>query len=107
MKYCRIKKEKDYKKIFAKGKRAYSPSLTVIYRKAEKNGMGICIGKKYGKAVVRNRIKRLIRAAFYPEAEKLNFYNVLIIPKIAEEYSFEVFSKDMKSIFRREKLYKD
>ena len=64
MKYLRLKKQADFQRLFNKGKRASSPSLTILYRPAEKMTMGISIGKKHGKSVRRNRIKRLLREAF-------------------------------------------
>lgn len=106
MNYVKIKKNKDYQKLFQKGKRAFSSSLTILYEKSNKTGMGICIGKKYGKSVQRNRIKRLLRAAFYPEADKIKDVNVLLLPKVAEEYSFETFQRDIQYLFKKEKLYK-
>lgn len=107
MKYCKIKKEKDFKKLFVKGKKAYAQTLSVVYMKGSFNSMGLCVGKKYGKAVKRNRIKRLLRAAFYPECDKLDGYFILLIPKQADDYSFKNFSRDLKYIFKREKLYGD
>ncbi len=106
MKYSKIKKNTDFQKLFNKGKRGFSPSLTILYAKSDRLEMGICIGKKHGKSVKRNRIKRLLRAAFYPEAEKLSNVSVLLLPKVSEEYSYEVFKRDIKSILKREKLYK-
>lgn len=106
MNYSRIKKNTDFQKLFNKGKRGFSPSLTILYAKYDKLRMGICLGKKHGKSVKRNRIKRLLRAAFYPEAENLSNANILLLPKVSDEYSYEVFRRDIKSILKREKLYK-
>lgn len=91
MKYLRLKKNNDFQRLFKKGKRAYSRLLTVIYlpAKADKTVMGIAISKKHGKAVKRNRIKRLIRAAFRENMDRLNGrFTLIIMPKICEEYDY-------------------
>ena len=44
MKYYRLKKQADFQRLFHKGKRAATPSLSVIYRPSEKMVMGISIG---------------------------------------------------------------
>jgi ribonuclease P protein component len=50
MQYYRLKKQADFQRLFNKGKRAFTPTLSVIYRPSEKMTMGISIGKKHGKA---------------------------------------------------------
>ena len=64
MKYVKLKKQADFQKLFNKGKRAFSSTVTVLYAPYKETRMGISIGKRHGTAVKRNRIKRLIREAF-------------------------------------------
>lgn len=102
MKYARLKKSGDFQKLFKSGKRVYSHNLTVIYRPSAKTVMGICISKKYGKAVKRNRIKRLIRAAFSDNVQKLKGkYTIIIMPKICEEYSYADMERGIVTCFGR------
>ena len=98
----RLKKEKDFKLVFGKGKRIYSNSLTLVYVTSNELKAGISVGKKHGGSVKRNRIKRLIRESFRsftPEITQ-NFFFVFI-PKVAEEYSLEIFKKDMKYLLKK------
>jgi ribonuclease P protein component len=105
MKYARLKKQADFQKLFHKGKRAFSPSLTIVYQKSERPSMGISIGKKHGKSVQRNRIKRLIREAFRLTADEIQGnYSIVIIPKVSEEYSFATFQKHLQWIIKKENL---
>lgn len=103
MKYQRLKKNADFQKLFKKGKRVFSRTLTVIYTPArEKTVMGIALSKKHGKAVRRNRIKRLIRAAFSNNFEKLNgVYSLVVLPKICEEYDYAEIERSLINCFRR------
>ncbi len=105
MKYRKVKKKKEFQKILGTGKRAYGGALTVVYLPAEETAMAVCVGKKYGKSVQRNRLKRLLREAFRSQAGSLaRPCAFLLIPKIAEKYAFEIFRRDLYGIFKREKL---
>ena len=105
MRYYRLKKQADFDKLFKKGKRLFSPSVTVIYAPSKRTTMGISVGKRHGKSVKRNRIKRLIREAFRREVETLKgTYAFVIIPKVAEEYHFATFQNDIRCILKKAQL---
>jgi ribonuclease P protein component len=107
MKYLRLKKQADFERLFHKGKRAFSPSLTVLYftTKLDKNVMGISIGKRHGKSVKRNRIKRLLREAFRTvEKDIKGKYSIVLLPKVSEEYSYQTYVQHLKWIIKKEKM---
>ncbi len=102
MRYLRIKKNTDFQKMFRKGKRVYSPCLTLLYTVSPEMKMGIALSKKHGNAVKRNRIKRLVRAAFYDtNAKAADNYSVIVLPKIAEDYTYDGFVKSFISCYKR------
>lgn len=105
MNYLRLKKQADFQRLFQKGKRAFSPSLSVVYSKADVMTMGISVGKKHGKSVQRNRIKRLLREAFRSVQKEMNgTYRILLLPKVADEYSLRTFERHLQCIIKRENL---
>ncbi len=105
MNYARVKKQADFTRLFQKGKRAFSTTLTVLYRPSDKLSMGISVGKKHGKSVQRNRIKRLLREAFRLQVPSIQgTYSIILLPKVKEEYSFEAFERDLRWIIKKEKL---
>lgn len=58
---------KDYKRLYYRGKSVVDPALVTYAMKNRmpgENRMGITVTKKIGKAVCRNRCKRVIRAAY-------------------------------------------
>lgn len=103
MHYLRLKKNGDFQKLFKKGKRVFSHNLTIIYSPCKLSTvMGIALSKKHGKAVKRNRIKRLIRAAFNDNFSLLpGNYQMVIMPKVEDEYSYKDFCRSLVSCFGR------
>ncbi len=104
MRCLRLKKQKEITALHRSGKRVYASSLTVIYLPSDCLKMAVCVGKKYGKSVRRNRIKRLLRAAFSQYTDFLSPCSVLLIPRVSEEYSYAVFVRDIGKILERERL---
>lgn len=105
MNYLRLKKQSDFQKLFAKGKRMFSKSLTVIYTPSGHTRMGISVGKRHGKAVERNRIKRLLREAFRLSVPFLEGkYTFVLLPKVREKYSFKNFERELQCMIKKEKL---
>ena len=98
----RLKKEKDFKAVFNKGKRLFSSSLTLVYLPSDSLKVGYAVSKKHGGSVKRNRIKRLLRESFrsfMPEFRQ-NFFFVFI-PKVTEEYTLNAFKESMGFLFKK------
>ena len=75
-----------------------------MYFPAKETHYAVCVGKKYGKSVERNRIKRLLREAFAEYGGKIKPCRALLIPKVAKEYEVSFFKRDLKKIFEKENL---
>ena len=106
----KLKKQKDFDLVFNKGNRVYSKSLTLIFIKKESLKIGISVSKKHGKAVLRNRIKRLVRAAFKSFIKNINKnYFIVIIPKVNDDkvYDYHVFLKDLKYLLNKGNITSD
>jgi ribonuclease P protein component len=100
----RIRLQADYRRIFQKGKarktehlRIYICSNPLPYRR-----LGISVGKRVGGAVIRNRLKRLVREFFrvnknlFPESS-----DVVIVPQPgAAHLQFWQLADELKGILR-------
>lgn len=61
-----IKLNKDFKRLYYRGKFKASPKIvTYCMKRRDKRCMvGITTGKKIGNAVIRNRVRRIVKAAY-------------------------------------------
>ena len=102
VKYLRIKKNTHFQKLFTRGKKVFSPNITLLYFPSAKLSMGVAVSKKHGKAVKRNRIKRLLRAAFSECCGQLEKpCSIILIPKVDGEYTFAADKKSLKTCFAK------
>lgn len=65
-KTCLLRKNQEFDRVYNQGKRLHGKGFSLIYtaNTADWNRLGISVRKKTGRAVDRNRIKRIIREAF-------------------------------------------
>lgn len=104
----RLKRSEDFDRVFKKGTRVFSGSLTLIYFPAKSLKAGYAVGKKHGGSVKRNRVKRLLRESFRSYLPRLkNGFFFVFIPKVKEEYSLKNFQKDMGYLFKKAGLFAD
>ena len=104
----RLKRNSDFQKLFRKGNKTFSRSLVVLYLPASATRFGLSVSKKHGNSVKRNRIKRLLREAFYRiRGEISRPLSIVFIPKVQEDYSFQAFANEMQYAFRKANLLKE
>ena len=104
-----LKKNYEFKNVLNKGK-FYKGKYVIVYINKNKkennnNRIGIAISKKLGKAVIRNRIKRLIRESYRLQKEKLKVgYDIVFIWNKQTEFNknkFENINNDLINLFKK------
>lgn len=84
MKSTTLKENKDFRRLYYRGKSEASSSLVTYAAKnrLSESRVGITSGKKIGNAVRRNRARRVIRAAFSELEDKLNGdYDIVFVAR--------------------------
>jgi len=100
----RLKKNRDFKRVYSYGKKVVGMYLVLnFYQRAGCNRVGFSVSKKIGKAVVRNRIKRLLREAYRLNCEKIiEGYDLVFVarPRIVGK-SFVEVQHEMINLLRK------
>ena len=68
-----LKRNSDFRRLYAKGKSAATSRLVVYSRRREgdRSRLGITVSTRLGKAVVRNRVRRRIREIYRTNETRL------------------------------------
>lgn len=104
----RLRKNGQFQYVYRKGSAAGSREITLLYIRAPKLLAGFSVSKKVGGAVVRNRVKRRLRAAFSSQIPLLkNGYYVFAAKPSAAECDFRTLQGSVKYLLRRKDLYKE
>ena len=79
-----IKNNYEFRRLYAKGRSAVSPTLVVYMRKTKRscNRVGFTVTVKIGKAVVRNRVRRRLREIYrLNEAKLLRGVDMIVVAR--------------------------
>ena len=78
-----VKENRDFRRIYRKGRSAVSACLVVYCRRnGTGNRLGITVSTKVGKAVTRNKVRRRLREIYRLNREKLRpGYDVILVAR--------------------------
>ena len=105
----RLKKREDFAQVFSKGAYAGYDGLSLKYAKnsLEITRIGFPIGKNYSKkAVIRNRSRRILRAALntYLEQIRPGFDIIVLIKPAYQDIEFEKIIIELKKVLSKANL---
>lgn len=100
-----LKLNRDFRRLYSKGRYAVSGSLVVYTMKnrVQKNRLGLTTGKTIGNAVKRNRAKRLLRESYRLLEERLkDGYDIVLVARTrAVHQKCPQISKDMEYAMKK------
>lgn len=108
----RIRKNEEFQKIYNSKSQKLFSYYSIMYIKKNNydyNRLGVVVSKKNGNAVVRNRIKRLLREFFRKNEKnfsKENSFDIIVISKKhfgekAFEIKYEEIEKDLRVTLKK------
>lgn len=107
----RLTKNKHFQYIYRKGRAEHSKFLTLIFVKTKTKPFkaGFSVSKKIGKSVVRNKVKRRLRASFNLLQNKFNwnFNYIFIAKKGIENIGFIEIKTEMEKLLKKAGLFNE
>lgn len=101
-----LRRRSDYARVYAQGKRARGRLILVVAAPGLNPlspRMGLSVGRKFNKsAVLRNRARRVMRAAFRLQKAQLPLLDLILIPVApGQEYRTPEVEAEMRRLCRK------
>lgn len=100
---------RNFKKIYAKGKNILDSFIVIYYirNNLDINRLGIVVNKKVGKAVIRNKVRRLIKENFrLIENELKTGYDIVIVSRVkASKADYYDIKNSIYKLLNKAKLF--
>ena len=103
----RLNKHGSFSYVYRKGKRLSETDVVLIYTPARSVRVGFSVSNKVGKAVVRNKVKRRLRASASDKLARLSGCQAIVIanPSAAGK-DYAVLDGELNNLFVRAGLLK-
>ena len=96
-----IKRQDDFKYILQNGKRWHGSCLRFFFLEGDDRRIGFAVSKKLGKAVYRNKVKRLMREVYRRNKNRIGSFRLIMMPNNGiEQIDFQSFEKDIQDFIQ-------
>ncbi|CAM3759619.1 ribonuclease P protein component [Alicyclobacillus pomorum] len=106
----RLKENKDFRRVFTRGKSVAGGQFVLYWLENKRTPyfrVGFSVSKKVGNAVVRNRLKRRLRACFHeltPQLVETHMDFVVVCRKSAADTTYEEMRTELSRLLRKAKI---
>lgn len=105
-----LRKDSDFRKVYKHGKSIANKYLVmyILENKSEESRLGISVSKKVGKAIIRNRVRRLIKEVYRLNVDdKIKAgYDIVFIARVAsKEASYQDIEKSVNYLVKKTDMF--
>ena len=101
-KSAQFRHSSEYAHIYTNGKRVRGKYIRIVALNNDKNTprLGLSVGKKFANsAVKRNRVRRVLRAAFRLQAQNIGAWDIILIPNAPDRsYRTPIIEKELMKL---------
>lgn len=105
IKTCSLTQNREFLRVYNKGKFAVTKNIVLytLCNSLESNRLGVTVSKKVGNAVVRNRVKRLIKENYRNfEIQLYDGYDIVFVARKSERIpSFKEYKNQIKYLIKK------
>ncbi|MBN2407000.1 MAG: ribonuclease P protein component [Elusimicrobia bacterium] len=92
--------------VIEEGRHRKLENITVFYAPADEKRLSVVIGRKVGKSVTRNRLRRWTKEFFMKEMEKISKYYIVVnYKKGSGSYKLEDIEEKVKKLWEECGIY--
>ncbi len=103
-----IKKKQDFQEIYQNGRKVVGEYFVIIFLcNSGDLKAGIVVSKKVGKAVLRNKMKRRIRAYFREKNWNLSLKMIILTRHQSGNITWKQLNHDLDSLFEKLSIYEN
>ncbi len=102
---ARLRTAREFRRVYGRGVRAHGKAIVVVAfeRRAPGHRLGVSVSKEHGRAVRRNKLKRILREAFRLERPELpGRYDVILIPRKSDDHlQLETVRNELRQLLQK------
>ena len=105
---ARLGKNANYRVVYRRGRSFHSKNLVLVYLKGRDRKVGFSVSRKVGKAVTRNRVRRILKEDVRKQLFRLKCGRYVFVarPGIAE-VNHEAITRELQALLARAGLLRD